>query len=576
MAHTICGVDVGTYSIKFAFLEVGFRTHALRGLLETAVPPGEAPLLLRQLDAVREGLAQVSSEVTPYFALPGDQLSVRVLELPFSDSRKIDQVVGYELEGQIVNAIEDVVFDHLVVGQRPEGSIVMAAAARRDDLAAIVAAAEERGIHPRALFAAPLIYRTLLPSVANGDSGTPIPCQAVLDFGHQRTNMCFVRAGDPIYARTIRRGGEHLTAAIAKAFNADLERAEQAKRSDAFLVSPGRAATTPLGVKLDSVLREALAPTIRELRQTLAGFSAGNRFEVDSLLVVGGGGRLAGLLPFLEAELGIPARYPSTRAALESGGQQSADGAGEEGAAPESDIHALAAAIAIAASRGSREIDFRRGPFVYRASFSILRQRALHIAALAGALLIAGGIDVGAKYSQLKNERKALDKDLKTATQELFGQPRDDAEAITQLMRRGFREELAPVPRATAFDLLDQISRKMPPGLERSTQAADATKVGAAAGAAADGTKPAADGTKPAADESKPAPGGAIKLDVTELEIRPKKTFIKGTVDTAAAVDEMAAKLKEIDCFEDVAKGSITEVSGGAKQFTLTVGAKCP
>ena len=87
----------------------------------------------------------------------------------------------------------------------------------------------------------------------------------------------------------------------------------------------------------------------------------------------------------------------------------------------------------------------------------------MHIAALAGALLLAGGIDVGARYSNLSAERKVLDKDLKTATQELFGQPRSDAEAITQLMKRGFREELAPVPKATAFDLLDQISRKVPP-----------------------------------------------------------------------------------------------------------------
>jgi Tfp pilus assembly PilM family ATPase len=549
MAHTICGIDVGSYSIKFAFFEVGFRTKTLRGLLETAVPAGDAPLLQRQMDAVREGLAQVSSEVTPYLALPGDQLSVRVLELPFSDSRKIDQVVGYELEGEIVHAIEDVVFDHLVVGQRPEGSTVMAAAARRDDLAAIVAAAEDRGIHPRALFAAPLIYRTLLPFAADIEPGASVPCQVVLDFGHQRTNICFVRGGEPIFARTIRRGGEHLTAAIAKAFNADVERAEQAKRADAFLASPGRLATTPLSIKLDTVLRETLAPSIRELRQTLAGFRAANRFDIDALLVVGGGGRLAGLLPYLEAELGIPARYPSTRQALESGGQQSADSAGEEGAAPEADIHALASAIAIGASRGSREIDFRRGPFVYRASFSILRQKALHIAALAGALLVAGGLDVGARYSQLKAERKALDKDLKTATQELFGQPRDDAEAITTLMKRGFREELAPVPKASAFDLLDQISRKMPPGLPPL----------------------AADGTK----SSTPAAGG-IKLDVSELEIRPKKTFLKGTVDTAAAVDEMAAKLKEIDCFDEVNKGSITEVAGGAKQFTLNIGAKCP
>jgi len=563
MAHTICGIDVGAFSVKFAFLEVGFRSSTLRGLMETAVAGGDAPLLQRQMDAVREGLAQMSSEVTPYFAVGGDQLSVRVLELPFSDSRKIDQVVGYELEGQIVHAIEDVVFDHLVVGQRPEGATVLAAAARRDDLAALVAAAEERGIHPRALFAAPVIYRTLLPAAASADATGAIPCQAVLDFGHHRTNICFVRAGDPVLARTIRRGGEQLTAAIAKAFNADLARAEQAKRTDAFLVSAGRPATTPLGVKLDSVLREALAPTVRELRQTLASFRANNHFDVDSLLVVGGGGRLGGLLSFLEAELGIPARFLSARPALESGGEGSSDVGGAEGAPPEADSYALAGAIAVAAARGSREIDFRRGPFVYRASYSILRQKGWHIAALGAALLLAGGIDVGARYSSLSAERKALDKDLKTATQELFGQPRDDAEAIAQLMKRGFREELAPVPKASAFDLLDQISRKVPAGAPRPSSAA-------AAAAAAAPKNP--DGGAPATS----SPSEGIKLDVAELDIRPKKTFIKGTVDTAAAVDEIAAKLKEIDCFEDVSKGAITEVSGGAKQFTLNIGAKCP
>jgi general secretion pathway protein L len=533
MAHTVCGIDLGTYSVKLALLEAGFRTTTLRGLDEIAVPSGDAPLLERQMQAVREALSQLGSEVTPYLAVPGDQLSVRVLELPFSEARKIDQVVGYELESQIVNPIEDVVFDHLVVAQRPEATTVLAAAARREELATFLAAADAQNVHPRALFGAPVIYRALFPATPASPEGPPPPCRAIVDIGHERTNICIVRGGNAIFARTIRRGGAHLTAAIARAFGADLERAEQAKRGEAFLASPGNPANTPLLVKLDAVLREALAPTMRELRQTLASFSASARQEVEALLVVGGGGRLAGLLSYLEAELGLPARYQSSRDVLEHAGRDGAPDAGEESAAPESDAHALAAAIAMAAARGSREIDFRRGPFAYRANFSILRQKAAHLATLAAAILLAGGIALGAKMSSLRTERKALDKDLKTATQELFGKPRDDAEAVTELLRKGFREELAPLPKATAFDLLDQISRKVP-----------------------------------AADK--------VKLDVGEMEIRPKKTFIKGTADTATAVDEIAAKLKEIDCFEEVTKGAITEVSGGAKQFSLTIASKCP
>ena len=220
-----------------------------------------------------------------------------------------------------------------------------------------------------------------------------------------------------------------------------------------------------------------------------------------------------------DVEASIPAREPS----LTRVGPQ----------ASESSSFALATAIVVAASAGGREIDLRRGPFLYRASFSVLRQKAAHLGLLAAAILLAAGLDVFAALSNLGTERKALDTRLNAATQELFGAPRVDAQAVTQTVRKGFKEELAPVPRATAYDLLDQISKKMPP-----------------------------------ADK--------IKLDISEIDIKPKKTFIKGTVDSATAVDEIAEKLKEIDCYEDVTKGAVTEVSDATKQFTLNVGSRCP
>jgi hypothetical protein len=385
-----------------------------------------------------------------------------------------------------------------------------------------------------------VIYRTLLPSapaavVEEGVESPVPPCRAVIDLGHLRTNVCFVQDGEAMSARTILRGGAQLTQAIAKAFEADLDRAEQAKRNEAALLPPGTPGATPLAAKLDAVLREALTPLVRELRQTLVSFRATSRIEVEGLLITGGTGRLRGLLPYLQAELGVPAHFLAVRPALAGDAVGAEDDTADFAAATsdESESHALAAAIALAASGGSKEVDFRRGPFVYRASFSVLRQRAPHLAMLGAVLLLSVGIDLGVRLSSLGEEKKQLDKQLKTATQELFGQARDDAPAIAQLLKRGFKEDLAPIPKATAYDLLDQISRHAPP-----------------------------------ADK--------VKLDILELDIRPKKTFIKGTVDSAAAVDEMAGKFKDIECFEEVTKGSITEVSGGGKQFTLTINSKCP
>ena len=53
------------------------------------------------------------------------------------------------------------------------------------------------------------------------------------------------------------------------------------------------------------------------------------------------------------------------------------------------------------------------------------------------------------------------------------------------------------------------------------------------------------------------------------------KAAIEGTVDSAAAVDEIVSALDQIDCFEQITKGAITE-AGGAKRFTLTIASKCP
>jgi hypothetical protein len=97
----------------------------------------------------------------------------------------------------------------------------------------------------------------------------------------------------------------------------------------------------------------------------------------------------------------------------------------------------------------------------------------------------------------------------------------------------------------TAYDVLDEISRQVPPG-----------------------------------DKS--------KLDILELEIKPKKVYIKGTVETGAQVDELAAALGKIDCFDTIEKGKVSQVTAvpsgdnptnekarELRQFTLDIKTTC-
>jgi general secretion pathway protein L len=533
MSHTIAGIDLGSHSVKFSLMEAGFRQSRIIGAFaEPLLPPAtpEQTLSERQGEALRRGLERLPKESTVFVTMPGELLTMRILDLPFADPRKIDQVVGYELEGQIVHALADVVFDHTVLRvPGPEGAAVLAVAARIDDVGGLLAELGAYEVDPRALYAAPLVYQALLDDEVAEEGAVPA-CRVILDVGHLRTNVCVVQGAEAISARTILRGGAALTAAIAEAYSCDEDMAEDIKLTRGLLASTVRPASNGDELRIDAALKEALRPLLRDVRQTLASVRARVRTPIESILLTGGSAMLPGLGEYLEEELGFPATVWA--------GRQSEDtpSVDEEPTQVERDTRfALASAAAWAGSRGTKQIDLRRGPFLYKASLSILRQKAAHIGALAAAVVLCVTIDAAMALNRLRGEREQLETQLRAQTTELFGEPRLDASAVTRLLRQSFKDEMAPIPRATAYDLLGEISRKAPPTAD-------------------------------------------IKLDIIELEIRPKKVTMRATVGSAAAVDQLQDKLKTIECFEgdSISKtGSIREVSGGGYDFTLSIASKC-
>src|SRR6185436_17083475 len=86
------------------------------------------------------------------------------------------------------------------------------------------AGATPRGLIPEAGPMARLVERA--PSLSDARSRGPI---AVIDVGHARTDVVVVRGGKPVYARTVSRGGKHVTDAISKNWRLAWTEAERAK-----------------------------------------------------------------------------------------------------------------------------------------------------------------------------------------------------------------------------------------------------------------------------------------------------------------------------------------------------------
>jgi len=129
-----------------------------------------------------------------------------------------------------------------------------------------------------------------------------------------------------------------------------------------------RPPATSVQQQLGAVLQEAMAPFLRDLRQTLASFRAQNKEPVETIPPGRRRFALQGLAEFLQEELGIPTSLwpapPEPALAEGTDEVEAISVVDEEGSAQRARL-ALSSALAWAGRARSQELDLRRGPFQY-------------------------------------------------------------------------------------------------------------------------------------------------------------------------------------------------------------------
>jgi len=272
--------------------------------------------------------------------------------------------------------------------------------------------------------------------------------------------------------------------------------------------------------EISDTVRETLLPLVRELRQTMAACRAQTGAVVSRAILTGGGSRLRGMASFLTEELELPVSGITAEDAVRLLGVQVAN----RGVTADTALLALGAALegATAARRSTAP-----GPLAYKQDFSFLRAKAGVLVAC-GLLLVAffaaTPMPTCTPARRARHPRPApSDRDHRGLRRAGVGRrPR---------AKLSPKKEESPMPRMTAFDLLTEISKRLPPR-------------------------------------------GDVKLDVIELTIEPKKIYMKAIAESQANIDAITKKLKEIDCFTDVQLGRVETVNDG-RQFTLTTTMKC-
>jgi general secretion pathway protein L len=207
--------------------------------------------------------------------------------------------------------------------------------------------------------------------------------------------------------------------------------------------------------------------------------------------------------------------------------------AASAGALPAADAPAFGLALALAlrghlGGRGGR-LNLRRGDLAFTRDFDHLKGRVAQLAAYAGLILLLAVAGAGVKAFALSRQEALLDKALCDAEQKIIGKCYPNFEEA-QAVLRGRGTPGASLPKASAVDLLAELSQRVP---------------------------------------------AEVKLRLERIDLTRDKAHVEGTTDNAESVDRVVAGLRASRCFGDAHSGAARKRADGKFEFSIDSALGC-
>ncbi len=377
MSQKILGIDLGTYSVKVVHLERQVQDLKILNFIEEELPQHsrhtheeEVKLALDKIFANHILDADVVAA-----SLPGQLLSARILDLPFTGNSKISQMMDFELEGHIPFAVEDIFSDFHVLSQEGNGSKVLSVYTQEAHVRKYLDMLASCGIDPKYFGAdftdlAAIAHVALIPKEGH---------YVICDIGHTKTNVLVMEGRNLRYVRTVGLGGYHFTRAVQRVFNLNYEKAEALKLSRGKVSIRDEDAD-----QISRLLFKVAKELTSSIKQTLMGtWHTYGSIPISVIYCCGGGSKLVGLSDFLSFHLRANVFELDTLNFF----SHSFDDTEELGKIIPQSLALVTRPIF--AGRVPR-VNFRKGPFAFKQDLQLIANEFKSVAAMMILVLVLG------------------------------------------------------------------------------------------------------------------------------------------------------------------------------------------
>ncbi len=518
----VLGLDLGSHSLKAVVLETNLRGYSTRAFATVKTGVGEGPLLDRIRAALPELFAKGAFAAdTVVVSLPGPSLATHQLALPFSDPKKIEAALAFEVESQLPFDLSEAVWDYQTASVDEKGTQLIVGVVKKAELEALLASLKEAKVEPKVVTHPGLVYQNLLASLpAASLPQNPEAAVAIVDLGHERVCVAIGRPGSGIeHARTFTGGGSALTRALATEFKIPFAEAEKWKEEHGAV---GEEAVGGDAERAAGAFLRGMQPLLRELRPTLKSYTAKTKRLIEKVFICGGSSQLRGFDAQLARDLGIAVEVlPLPEETNEAIG---ADGP----------IAAQAFALALrghAMGAKAPRFNLRRGELAFKSDFDFVREKVgqlVTFALILLVLLIAGGV---VRNTVLERREKQVDQQLCDVTQRVLGTCEKNFDKAVNMLR-GKESPANVVPRRSAVNLLAELTAKVPADM-------------------------------------------AVTMEQVIVDL--DRIVVKCEADSTKQMEDLIVAIKTFKCFKEAKEGKIQKSKDGSKvSFQLDIQVECP
>ena len=331
----IFALNLGMQTVTLA----EFRTNAGGGITlhackqeELIVDPAADVTRAEQVEVAVGNLRKaigISAKEKVNFCLPSQSVFTRFVKLPGSTPDDVESIIGFEAQQNVPFPIDEVVWDHQILGDAKDGSWNVALVAiKADQLDEINTAVNKGGFKSSIIDVAPMaLYNAFRYSYSELTG-----CSLIIDIGARTTNLIFVE-GDRVFSRSIPVGGSTISAAIAREFKQEITLGEKLKVEKGFVGLGGAYAEPedPTEMKISKIVRNTMTRLHADIARSISFYrqNQGGSAPVRAFLC-GGTVTLPYMIEFFSEKLQTPVEYFNSLRNVTVGNQETADFVGDK------------------------------------------------------------------------------------------------------------------------------------------------------------------------------------------------------------------------------------------------------